>query len=799
MKISVNWLRRYVDFDWDTETLARRLTLSGSEVEGIERIRPSFTNVRIGYVKAVKPHPNADKLQLAQVELGGGEVEEVVCGAANCRAGLKVAYAGLGAVLHPGLPKEGAPTAPLKIKKAKIRGVTSLGMLCSEEELGLADAAPGIIELAEDAPIGAALEDYWPISDDVLDIGVTPNRGDCLSHLGIAREVAALAGVSVKYPEIKLPEQIKGEAIPVTIKAPQRCGRYVGRVIKGLKVGPSPIWMQRLLTAVGVRPINNLVDVTNFVLFEYGQPLHAFDLRDISGPAIEVRLAEEGEALTTLDGEVRALTAEDLLICDAARPVALAGVMGGLNSEVKGDTTDVLLESAYFQPSGVRMTARRTGLSSESSRRFERGVDAARTLEAANRALSLFAALSEGAPVVIEAYRDAHPAPVTRAAIPFSFAETDKRLGVVWSHEIQRDALTRLGFEVGDGQVKAPSWRSDIKEGADLVEEIARLIGYEKIPTPPAPIGHGENKGHRKEQRRRQIRAYLNGLGVNQALNYSFLSPQTQALFTDEPALELLNPLTEDHRALRRLLAVSLVGNARHNQRHAEMNVRLFELGRVFHPSAEGQQPLEHERLGILLSGEAARHWSGRRDYDFYDLKGAVEGLFEALELGEVTFTAAESVSWLHPGVAAEVWLGGEPVGVIGALHPQLQRKLKLKKPIYLAELELAPLLAAPAPIRFQDFTRFPASTRDLALIVPKRITAAQVLIAIEELSISVIDKVEIFDVYEGGDLAPSERSLGVSVRYRDAAQTLTEAAVTQAHERVIEHLKATFGVGLRS
>ncbi|MCA9558984.1 MAG: phenylalanine--tRNA ligase subunit beta, partial [Myxococcales bacterium] len=589
MKISLNWLRRYVDVDWDADTIAERLTLVGLEVDGVHRIEADFTGVRVGKVQAVRPHPGADRLQIAQVDTGD-DVLDVVCGAPNCRAGLTVAYAGLGARLPGGF----------KIKKAKIRGEISLGMLCSEDELGLSEASEGILELPGDLPAGQPLEQALPIEDVVFDLGITANRGDCLSHLGVARELAALAGVPLKWPEASFPVTTEGEPVPVTVADPTRCARYVGRVVRGLGVAPSPLWMQRLLSAVGVRPINNLVDVTNFVLFEYGQPLHAFDLRDLEGPAIVVRTAEAGERMTTLDDVERTLTADDLVICDAARPVALAGVMGGQNSEVKDDTTDVLLESAWFEPTTVRLTSRRLGLRSESSHRFERSVDPERTVEAANRALHLLCALSAPgtSPQVVEAFTDARPRVVARPTVEYDPAHCTRLLGVELPAARQREALERLGFavqgaEAGPWSVQTPSWRNDVDEAADLVEEVARYVGYAIIPTPPPRVTArtGTDAGYARSRRVRRARELLNGRGFHQALNYSFLGKALQAHFAAEAPLELLNPLSEDQRALRMLLAPRLVENAAHNLRHGAEGVRLFEVGRVFLPRGAGVQP----------------------------------------------------------------------------------------------------------------------------------------------------------------------------------------------------------------
>ncbi len=798
MKISLNWLRRYVDVEWDADEIARRLTLAGLEVDDVTRIEALFTGVRVGKVRAVRPHPGADRLRLARVDTGDEELE-VVCGAPNCREGLTVAYAGLGATLPGGLV----------IKKAKIRGETSLGMLCSEAELGLAGVSLGIIELSDELIAGTPLELALPIEDVVLDLGITANRGDCLSHLGVARELAALAGVPVRYPEAKLPTPVAEAPIDVRIESPEHCARYIGRVVRGLGVAPSPLWMQRLLLAVGVRPINNLVDVTNFVLFEYGQPLHAFDLGTLRGPAIVVRAAAEGERMTTLDGTERTLTARDLLICDAERPVALAGVMGGLESEVQDHTTDVLLESAWFEPTTVRATSRRTGLRSESSHRFERAVDPGATRAAADRALALMIELSAPGtrPTLALGVADVWPRRIERSLVPFRPAGADRLLGVSLAPAKQRAALEALGFavDVTDDaiwSVQVPSWRADVAEEADLIEEVARFVGYDAIPTaaPRVTARVGTDAGYARARRLRAARHLLNGRGFHQALNYSFLGRALLDRFDDTAPLELINPLSEDQRALRTLLAPRLVDNVAHNLRHGAEGVRLFEVGRVFLPRGVGEQPTEIDRLGIVWAGPATEHWSaGARAADFFDLAGLADDLWGALGWPSPTRRADAERRWLHPGATASLWQGERCVGVVGELHPALARALDLDLRTLVAELDLDPLVgSAPVAIRFEDFGRFPAVTRDLALRLPVSVVAAQVLSSIKDLALDDIDSVRVFDVYQGGSMGADERSLGLRVTYRAGDRTLTDEQVSGAHGRLVEHLRHAFAAELR-
>ncbi len=794
MKISLNWLRRYVDVDWDAQTIADRLTAAGLEIEDITYITAGFSGVRVGFVEAVRQHPNADRLRLATVRVGD-ETHEVVCGAPNCRAGLTVAYAGLGAVL-PG---------DFKIKRAKIRGVESLGMLCSEKELGLGAGDEGIAELPADLTLGAPLTDVWPIEDAILDAGVTANRGDCLSHLGVARELAALAGVPLRRPDVSLPEQALDAAVSVTIQAPARCGRYVGRVAQGVTVCQSPFWMRRLLESVGVRPINNVVDVTNFVLFEYGQPLHAFDLRDLAGARIDVRLADDGEQLTTLDGEARTLSAHDLLICDAARPVALAGIMGGENSEVKDDTTALLIEAAWFEPTGIRETARRLGVRSESSHRFERAVDPTTTAEAAARALHLLASLPGGealqvSQVVSEAYGDTPAA----AVIEYRPGEADRRLGFAVPADVQRVALERFGFAVtvsGDTwAVQVPTFRNDVAEGADLVEEVMRFVGYDKVPAAEPRLSlRGQSTGLERRRRQRHLEGLLGERGFHQALNYSFIRRDQAERFGTADPVALINPLTEDLAVLRGSLMPGLLANAVHNLRHGARSVCLFESGKVFQATSLGEQPIETPRLGLLIAGEAARHWKGgARPADFYDIKGLCDDLLAAAGVAGGQWVAAAQPG-LHPGATAACVVGDARVAIVGSLHPATASAEGLTQPVFLAEIDLEPLIGRDWPLpRFADFSRQPAVRRDLAVVLPAGVSAGQVLAQIEELGIGLVDKVEVFDVYEGGELRSGERSLGVSLTYRDAGRTLTDDDVSAAHERVTNHLASSLGATQR-
>jgi len=804
MKLSVAWLKTLAPVAWDADEIARRLTLAGLEIEGIERRRVAAEGVVVGRVLEARPHPNADKLRVARVDSGQG-VLDIVCGAPNCRADLTVALAMIGARLPGGL----------EIKRAKIRGEESFGMLCSGTELGLSSDSDGILELDPGLVVGQSLQAALNLDDDVLDASPTANRGDLLSHLGVARELAALAGVALLRPDTAVASSPSGAnaVVPVRIASPERCGRYVGRVVEGLRVAPSPLWMRRRLESVGIRPINGLVDVTNFVLMEYGQPLHAFDLDALRGPSIEVRRAAPGERMSTLDGVERTLDTSDLLVCDAEGPVALAGIMGGLDSEIRDTTTRVFLESAHFEPTGVRATSRRLGLRSESSQRFERGVDPEIAREASDRAVRLFVEVAGGPQTVVSSVvTEARAQSAPRTFVDFAPSHTRRRLGASIDPGTQRVALGRFGFDVevsGEAsddpwKVGVPTWRPDVAESADLVEEIARFVGFDVIPTPPARISSNTRVGHAREARLRTVRALLLDAGFDQALNYPFLSPELLGRFDSSETWRLVNPLSDDLRVLRTTLLARLVANAAHNTRHGHGDVRLFETGRVFLNASrepQGVEPREVERLGLVLGGHLPAHWSAaRRAVDFYDLKGVVEGLLQQGGVDTVTWSSQDLPGFLHPGAAACLrGADGVYLGVLGELHPVLVRHFDFEQAPIVAELDLAPLLDGEDAVRrFVDFARFPVVRRDLALLVERALPAGRVLEEIRAARIDYFDDATVFDVYEGEGVSEGKKSLGLTLTWRASDRTLTDDEVTRAQARVVECLGAAFGATLR-
>jgi len=805
MRISLEWLREIVSTDRCAREIADLLVRLGLEVPVIEEPGAGLEHVVVAELLSVAPHPNADRLTLCEVSTGD-RVHPIVCGAKNMKAGDRVALALPGAKLPSGI----------EIRKSKIRGESSEGMLCSEVELGLAEETTGILILPADATVGSTLTKFLGRDDAILEIDLTPNRGDCLSHLGVAREVAAAAGSPLRVPGATVPEEgDPTDAITsVTIEDDLRCPRYAARVIRGVRIGPSPRWLANRLESVGVRPINNVVDVTNYVLMELGQPLHAFDLATLRGQCIVVRCARSHEKLVTLDGVERALTQDDLAICDAARPVALAGVMGGEGTEVTERTTDILLESAYFAPSGIRRTAKRHGFRTEASYRFERGCDPEMVTRASNRAAALIVELAGGhvAPEILDVY----PRPVRRPEIRLDPDRANKLLGISLSPATMADILRRLGIQDVSSErtlrVKPPSWRSDLAIEVDLIEEIARLHGYDRIPTtlPAARIQAPEVPPERHVVS--ATRQALTSLGFHEAITYRFVSdtwPDRLRLAADDPrrrAVRLRNPLREDQAVLRTSLVPGLLLAALHNLRHDQTQARLFEVGKIFSDLPSAELPEERTAMAALIVGPSMPGlWGGGASADFYDAKGAVEGILERLAVAGVSFVAGETSPHLHPGVSARVlWEKGR-LGEVGRIHPEVAAALELPENLYLIELAVAELLRA-ADARatgFHPLSRFPTVRRDLAIVIDESTEAGQVLEVIRAVPDTALQAalqdIEIFDVYQGHGIPEGKRSLALRLCYRSDDRTLTDAEVNTFQEKVVARLAEVVGAKLRA
>ncbi len=816
MRVPYRWLQEYVDITLGPDELAEALTMQGLGVEAVERPAPAFSGVVTGRVLAAEPHPNADRLRVCTVDVGEAEPRTIVCGAPNVAAGQTVPVALPGAVLPGGLT----------IGEARLRGVLSRGMICSAKELGLPDptGGAGILVLAEPFAPGRDLREALGLDEAVLVLELTPNYAmHCQSMLGVAREVAALTGggVRVPAPAVREAARAASEAAEVRIDEPGLCPRYVARVIEGVRIGPSPLWLKRRLEAAGMRPINNVVDVTNYVMIEMGQPLHAFDLHRLDGAGgrkrIVVRRARPGETLTTLDGAERRLEPDDLVIADGpdgARAVALAGVMGGENSEVTPETTAILLESASFNNLTVRRTARRLGLLSEASARFEKWVDPAGCRAAADRAMTLLQELAGGQ--VLAGAVDVHPRPVAPRRIAARCARINGLLGTDLSHEEIAAIFTRLGFEVSDFHagsilVTVPTRRPDIEGEADLAEEVARLYGYNRIPvtlprSPAVPAVLGAERRLTAE-----ARAVCLAAGLNEVMTYSFMNPagfDRIGLAADDPrrcAVPLANPLSEAQGVMRTCLLPLLLEVAAANVRQRITDVGVFEIGRVYLPKGLPLAELPEERLslGAVLMGAAGRGgwYGGAEEADFYHVKGLVEAVCRRLGVDGVSFEALAAPGH-HPGRTARLVAPGDgaTLGVLGELHPETARAYDLPGRVLAVELDLTALMARARPVRtHRPLPRFPAADRDLAVLVPDRIPAARVEATIAEAGGDLLESVCLFDLYRGAGVPEGWRSLAYSLVYRAADRTLTDAEVDAVHGRVCAALAERLGAQLRS
>ena len=802
MLVALKWLRDYVDIDVAPAELAERLTMAGLEVDALNETGPAFRGVRVARILSCKPHPNADTLSLCEVTTGEA-THTIVCGAKNIRVGDTVPLALAGAVL-PG---------DFVIRDSRIRGEVSEGMLCSEEELGIGGDAAGIMILPPDLPLGAELGDLLNLRDAALDIGVTPNRADCLSIVGVAREWAAIAGEELRYPAtdvIENDEDIR-EITSVSILDPDLCPRYTARIIKDVRIGPSPLWIRQRLEAVGLRPINNVVDVTNFVMMELGQPLHAFDYRFLEEGRIVVRRSREGEPFISLDGKERVLNTGTLLICDGVKPVAIGGVMGGLNSEIKPDTEMILLESAYFNSSSIRRTSRELAMGTDAAFRFERGIDPEGVIRALNRAARLIAEVSGG--TVCRGVIDEYPRKVeTASRIPLRIRRVNDVLGtVVPAGEIVRilKSLEMVVEPEGDERfaVTPPTCRIDIVREIDLIEEIARLYGYDRAPsTLPAVsviTGVGEGKGT-VEGRLREI---MTGAGYTEVINYSFISQsavdQLDIGEADERRchVRIRNPLTEEQAVMRTTMVYSLLLNAKRNADCGRFDLKIFEVGRTFIGRGEGELPQEQNRAACLITGLRYEDRWHSRDLraDFYDLKGCVENILEVLRIPSSRFRSGIHEPILHPGKSCGVFSGEDRIGFVGEVHPDVLARMDLKGPIVVCELDLDRLAALfSAKTSFRSIPRFPSSSRDVAFLIRRELEAREVLLPAEDSHEELLEKVQIFDIYEGINLPTGMKSLGLRFSYRGADRTLTDDEVNEVHGRIVQRIVGVTGAAIR-
>jgi phenylalanyl-tRNA synthetase beta chain len=801
MKVSLNWLKDYVEIKMGVKELINLLTMAGLEVEQTVSTGEGFEKVVVAEIKRIRKHPNADKLSLVEAKTDRQEFS-IVCGAKNIREGQRVPLALVGAKLPNGV----------EIRKSKIRGEPSEGMLCSEIELGLGQDATGIMILAPDFPLGANLGEALGLRDTVLDISITPNRPDCLCMLGVAREIAALTHQKVKYPSLFLSD--RGEEIhrktSVTVLDPDLCPRYVARMIEGIKIGPSPFWMSNRLEKVGIRSISNVVDVTNYVMMEYGQPLHAFDFGLLEEGKIVVRRAKEGEEFVTLDGVRRRLDGEMLMICDGVKPVAIAGVMGGLNSEIKEDTEAVLLESAYFNPAGNRRTAKTLDLETEAAYRFGRGIDYEGCLTAANRAAQLIQELAGGK--LVEGAVDVYPAPIKPNPIRLRVKRIHQVLGKeVPTREVQA-YLEGLELDVKgeDGEILVitpPSFRGDLEREIDLIEEVARMDGYEKIsvtlPQGP-PSSEERSKAFLLERNAMDLLIHH---GFHEVITYSFTSPASCDLLGVHPEdprqrpLRILNPLTEDFSVLRTSLIPGLLEAARYNLSWKNLNLKLFELKKVFLPQEGEKLPKEVKYLtGLAIGLDQDPHWAFvPRSIDFYDVKGCVEDLLEVLQIKGVKFERAEDIPFLHPGKASRIFGEKEVLGILGEIHPQVLGHYEIHGRAYLFQIDFEQMVKwAAEGKRFSPLPKFPAVYRDLSMVVDDALEVEKVSEAIWAFQQPFIDEVSLFDVYRGAPIPEGKKGISYRIRYQASDRTLTDEEVNRYHERVIFQLIGIFQAELR-
>ncbi|MFZ2642382.1 MAG: phenylalanine--tRNA ligase subunit beta [Verrucomicrobiia bacterium] len=798
MKISYNWLKQYVEFDWSPQQLAERLTMCGIEVEGIEQIGASFDKIVVAQILSSDKHPNADRLSVCRVTDGATE-RQIVCGAKNYKVGDKVPLALPGAVL-PG---------DFKIKVGKLRGVESQGMMCSEKELGIAEDAEGLLILDPATRLGAPIAEVLGGGDTVYDLEITPNRPDLLSIIGIAREVSALTGNLIKLPDTNFIED--GEPVDtlakVRVEAPDLCPRYAARVVRGVKIGPSPAWLKTLLEKLGIRSINNVVDVTNFVLLESGHPLHAFDYNLLAGHEIVVRRAQAGEHLMTLDDKDRVLDEQMLVIADAQKGVALAGIMGGRQSEISDGTVDVLLESAYFVPTNIRKTSKRVGLSSESSYRFERGADVGVCDWASRRAIALIQQLAGGK--VARGVIDTLAKPVELRRIACRFSRVNQLIGVAVPVDAVKRALTNLGLAIASEsadriEVTVPTFRVDLQREVDLIEEVGRIHGLDKIPSVASRAEPAISKFDVAYDRLRLVRQILNGVGYEEAVNQTPTAPATAAL-TQLPAelvlVKLQNPLNEDLSILRPSLLPGLLQNLRTNVARQTLDVRLFEIGRVF--AARNGKPQEQRSLALAATGgRTPNAWESAAlsaKADYYDLKGAVEALLARLKVAAVEFVPQQAPAGVF-AQSALVKAGGKTLGEIGMLQEKLGREFDLREPVALAELDLDEVLAAARWTKaYRPLPQHPSVQRDVALVVDAATTHEQVMAVFARSRKNLVASVRLFDIFSGKTIPSGKKSMAYSLTYQAPDRTLTDTEVNKTHDEIVAKLKTELQCEVRA
>ncbi len=799
MRIPLNWLKQYVDIDENPDILADKLTMLGLEIEAVDKPWGDITKVRTGKILSIERHPNADKLVVCKTDVGEGEPLQIICGARNMSVGDVVPTALVGATL----------TGGFEITKRKMRGIESSGMMCSAQELGLGDDHSGLLILPSDTPVGRDFVADFGLDDTVFEIEVTPNRGDWASMTGVARELAALYGVPWSLPDATIQESGEHDASEmssVTIEAPDLCPRYIGRVLPAVQTGASPLWMAVRLLAAGQRPINNVVDITNYVLLETGHPLHAFDYDLLDENRIVVRRAQSGETIVTIDGESHQLTSEMLIIADAGRPVAVAGVMGGRESEVGENTRRVFLESAYFDPVSVRRTSRVLGLQTEAAAHFQRGADPEMALYAVERTAALMQQLA-GAQVAA-GLLDEYPAPLPRREVDLRYKRTDLLLGTEVEALEQRRALTGLGFELAretdvSCTVRVPPWRHDVSEEADLIEEIARLHGYDKIKVTLPSVRQSGIEFAPNEDKIRKLRQFLVGSGLTEMFQWTFSSPgqvskcKLPSEYLDMVALE--NPLSENQATMRSTLLPGMMAVAAKNIHKGNADIRAFETGPVFKPVEGAELPDEPLRLAILLTGHASRkHWSRlHQPVDFYDIKGFAEAVLDFFGV-PAKFEETE-FGMFRSGQRAVVKSKKLGLGVLGAVEPGVLEAYEVDQSVYLLEMDIQTLLDMPTSVsRFKEIPAFPPSLRDMAVVVDESVPAGELRDTALETGEKILESVEIFDIYTGKQVPDGKKSVAMGLIFQAGDRTLKDKEVQKVWDKILAKLQKNYQAELR-
>ncbi|PSU23234.1 phenylalanine--tRNA ligase subunit beta [Photobacterium kishitanii] len=793
MKFSESWLREWVNPAVNSEELAHQITMAGLEVDGIEAVAGKFTGVKVGQVVECAQHPDADKLRVTKVDVGAEELLDIVCGASNCRQGIKVAVATVGAVL-PG---------DFKIKKAKLRGQPSHGMLCSFTELGIDVESDGIMELAADAVLGTDFREFLGLDDVTIDVDLTANRADCLSIAGLAREVGVLNRTEVTEPQFDVVAPTAADTISIDVKAPTACPRYLGRIVRNVNVqAETPLWMQEKLRRCGTRSIDPIVDITNYVLLEMGQPMHAFDLAKIDG-GIVVRMAEQDEKLTLLDGNEAKLNSNTLVIADNTQALAIAGIFGGQFSGVSTETKDILLECAFFAPDAIRGRARSYGLHTDSSHRFERGVDATLQMKAMERATALIVEICGGevAPIVeAESEADLPQA----ATIELRRIKLDRLLGHAIASEEVVEILTRLGCDVettdAGWKATAPAWRFDMAIEEDLVEEVGRIFGYNNIPNQSPVAALSMNLHKEANLPLKRVRDLLVGRGFQEAITYSFVEPEQQKLIVPEiEPLILPFPISADMSAMRLSLWTGLLNTVVFNQKRQQPRVRLFEAGLRFVPEQSAENGMRQEMMlaGVIAGNRSDEHWDIETNtVDFFDLKGDLEAVLELTAKDAYSFKAAKHPA-LHPGQSAAIVVDGKEIGFIGTVHPELERKFGLNGRTIVFEIEWAAINTRMLP-EAVAISKFPANRRDIAVVVSEDIAAGDVVAACRENGGELLKAVNLFDVYTGKGVDDGQKSLAIALTLQSTERTLEEADIAAAVESIVNALAEKFDASLR-